>query len=162
MKTVKIVLMSCCLTTAVLVGLTAANPPTRFVATLTGKQAVPAVDTKAGGEVLFTLSQDGKSLQYKMTVRDIADVTMAHLHMAPKGKNGAIVAWLYPAAPPPKPKAGLFSGTLAEGTLTAAQLTGPLSGKPLNALVEKIKSGEIYVNVHTDRHPGGEIRGQVH
>lgn len=160
MKTINVVLMSW-LVAIIPAGLATATSTASFVAPLTGQQVVPAIDSKARGEVVMTLSHDGRSLQYKLTVQDITDVTMAHLHLAPKDKNGAIVAWLYPSAPPAQPKTGHFSGTLAAGTLTAAQLTGPLSGEPLNALVEKIKAGAIYVNVHTTQHPAGEIRGQV-
>jgi hypothetical protein len=61
---------------------------------------------------------------------------------------------------------------LAEGTITAAHLTGPLAGKSLLDLLEAMASGNAYVNVHTDdgvapknTGPGdmatGEIRGQI-
>jgi hypothetical protein len=36
-----------------------------------------------------------------------------------------------------------------------------LTGKALSDLVTMIKSGRAYVNVHTDKNPGGEIRGQL-
>ena len=54
-----------------------------------------------------------------------------------------------------------FSGELSKGTLTADDLSGDLMGKSLKDLVKLIKSGDIYVNVHTDANPNGEIRGQI-
>ena len=45
--------------------------------------------------------------------------------------------------------------------MTEKDLMGKLSGKPLSDLVKLIKSGGTYVNVHTDGHPDGEIRGQI-
>jgi hypothetical protein len=50
---------------------------------------------------------------------------------------------------------------LATGTITAADLVGPLAGQPLSALVDAMEAGETYVNVHTSQFPAGEIRGQI-
>jgi CHRD domain len=132
-----------------------------FVAKLTGSQEVPPVKTKAHGEVLFYIGKDQNELRYKLIVKNIENATMAHLHLASKGKNGDHIAWVYPSAPPPKLKSGKFSGMLAEGTIKAADLQGPMAGKTIGDLVEKIKAGDVYVNVHTDQNKDGEIRGQV-
>jgi hypothetical protein len=59
------------------------------------------------------------------------------------------------------PKQGRFDGMLADGKITAVNLTGALQGQPLSVLIDKIKAGEAYVNVHTAQNPGGEIRGQL-
>jgi hypothetical protein len=61
---------------------------------------------------------------------------------------------------------------LAEGTITAANLIGPLAGHPLSDLIADMESGGAYVNIHTNDgvaptntgpgdFPGGEIRGQI-
>ncbi|HVC00468.1 MAG TPA: CHRD domain-containing protein, partial [Candidatus Dormibacteraeota bacterium] len=89
------------------------------------------------------------------------EVTMAHIHMAAAGKNGPVAVWLYPTKSYPV-KTGKFSGLLARGTITAAQLGGPLKGQTIADLVKEIRDGDAYVNVHTKAHPGGEIRGQIH
>ncbi len=47
------------------------------------------------------------------------------------------------------------------GELSAEDLVGPLAGEPLDALVAEILNGNIYVNIHTERNPSGELRGQL-
>lgn len=132
-----------------------------FHANLSGAEQVPPVTTAATGTATFQLSADGKRLTYTLTVDKADNVIMAHIHLGAKGANGPVVVWLYPAHPPEKLKPGSFSGTLAKGTITAVNLTGPLKGKTIADLVARIQSGDTYVNVHTQAHPEGEIRGQI-
>ncbi len=115
----------------------------------------------ASGKATFELDKGGTALHYKLTVSNIEDASMAHIHLAPPGKDGPPAAWLYPPGPPPVIKAGKFEGTLAEGDIKAESLLGDLKGKPLSALIGKIDAGEAYVNVHTKGKPGGEVRGQI-
>ena len=128
-----------------------------FKAKLTGSDEVPSVKTKATGEVKFKLSSDGKTLSYTLDVKNIENTTAAHIHRGMKGKNGPPVANLFTG---PK-KEGKFSGVLSKGTITAKDLSGDLMGKSLDDLVKLIKAGDLYVNVHTDAKPDGEIRGQI-
>jgi len=111
--------------------------------------------------VTRSLAADGTTLSYKLLVANIQDVTQAHIHLAPPGVPGLIIAWLYPAAPPALHIPGGFQGVLAEDVITADDLVGPLDGQPLSALVEAIRSGGAYANVHTVQFPPGEIRGQI-
>jgi CHRD domain len=134
---------------------------TKFEAKLSGQNQSPVVDTPAHGEATFVSSKSGKSLSYRLSVTDITNVSMAHIHMGPAGQEGPVVAWLYPSKPPAVVKKGKFTGLLAHGTLTAANLMGPLQGKTISDLVDQIKDGKAYVNVHTEKHPAGEIRGQI-
>lgn len=135
--------------------------PRNFVAHLTGDEEVPAVDTKAQGQAIFQLSRDGSELRYRLIVANIENVTQAHIHLAPAGANGPVVAWLYPDAPPPQLIEGRFSGVLATGTITEDDLVGLLAGGDLKDLLDAIEAGNTYVNVHTSQFPGGEIRGQI-
>lgn len=133
-----------------------------FRAHLSGDQEVPtAVETNATGQAIFQLSKDGTELSYKLIVANIDNVRMAHIHVAAAGVNGPVTAWLYPSAPPMMVIPGTTNGILAEGVITAANLLGPLAGKPLSALVELMQAGNTYVNVHTNAYPPGEIRGQI-
>jgi hypothetical protein len=140
-----------------------------FVTHLSGDEEVPPRDTRAQGQAIFKLSKDGQSLDYRLIVANIENVVAAHIHVAPVGVNGPIVVPLYG---PAQPGGGRTSGVLATGTITAADLTGPLAGQPLSALIAQIEAGNAYVNVHTDDgvappdtgpgdFPGGEIRGQL-
>lgn len=129
---------------------------------LAGRNEVPPVVTRAQGQAIFHLSPDGLSLSYKLIAANIENITQAHIHLAPAGANGGVVAWLYPSGPPPVPIPGRFDGVLSEGTLTAADLVGSLAGQPLSALIDEMAGGNAYVNVHTTQNPGGEIRGQIH
>jgi CHRD domain len=144
-----------------LVAFIASAQGTKFEAKLSGKNQNPVVDTPAHGEATFRLSADGKSLSYRLSVMDIENVSMAHIHLGPAGQEGPVAAWLYPSKPPAVVKKGKFSGVLARGTITAADLMGPLEGKSISDLVDQIKAGTAYVNVHTEKNPAGEIRGQI-
>jgi hypothetical protein len=129
---------------------------------LTGdsERPVPVV-TNAQGQAIFQYSEDEDSLSYKLNVANIKDVTQAHLHLINNEETGTgpIVVWLYPDGPPAQLIPGRSQGTLAEGTITADDLIGLLAGQSIADLVEAIKAGRIYVNVHTTANPAGEIRG---
>ena len=139
-----------------------------------GSLEVPARDSKGQGQAIFRLSEDGSSLDYKLIASNIENVFMAHIHREAPGVNGQIVVWLYPstAVAPGPLGAGRTDGVLAEGTITGANLVGPLAGQPLSALVDAMQNGNAYVNFHTNDgvgatntgpgdFPGGEIRGDI-
>ncbi len=127
-----------------------------FTATLKGAEEVPPVNTLAQGDAVFTLSADGATLTYKVTVSNINDAFASHIHLAAAGVNGPVVVGLFAGV-----KAGRFDGILAEGTVTAANLQGLLAGMTMDRLVAEMKAGNTYVNVHTTANRGGEIRGQI-
>jgi hypothetical protein len=140
----------------------------RFVARLAGADEVPAIQTAARGAAKFTLSRDGSALRYRITARRILNAEGAHVHVGQPGEVGIIVADLMNSG---TMKTGRRSFS-ARGTITAAQLTGPLAGHSLADLVAQMNAGGAYVNVHTDDgaapantgpgdFPDGEIRGQL-
>jgi hypothetical protein len=131
-------------------------------------------DSRARGSSTFQLNAEGTELSYQVSVANIENVFQAHIHRGVVGANGPIVVWLYPStAPVPGPLGGgRLDGVIATGTITAANLVGPLAGQPLSALVDLLTSANAYVNVHTNDgvaptntgpgdFPGGEIRGQA-
>ena len=132
-------------------------------------------NSQAQGQANFKLSDDRMSLHYKLIAANIDNAFMAHIHMGPVGVNAPIVVWLFPSTTPGVTGplgAGRMDGVLAEGTITAADLVGPLKGMPLSELVKAINEGNAYVNIHTNDgvgatntgpgdFPGGEIRGQL-
>jgi CHRD domain len=155
------------LTLGTALGTTAAAAPATAVfvasATLSGREEVPPVlDTRAGGVALYQLSPDGAALEYTLVAWELTTPpVMAHIHApAPRGQNAPVVARLFP--PNPRSSCSSASALLLRctGRITAADLEGPLAGRPLGALIELMAAGQSYTNVHTTRHPDGEIRGQ--
>lgn len=147
-----------------LVSAVAAQPANNnFRAHLNVAQEVPepVVDGNPQGQAIFRLSRDGSELHYKLIVANIENVLMAHIHLGPVGETGPVVVWLYPDGPPPQEIPGRFSGVLAEGTITSNELVGPLADADLADLLDAIRAGNTYVNVHTTQNPPGEIRGQI-
>jgi hypothetical protein len=158
-------------TTFVLAAAVVAAPPlaTNFTAHLDGGSEVPERETLATGQAIFQTDVDDTAISYKLIASNIENVVASHIHLAPAGVNGPIVAFL--AGPFPA-GGGRVDGVLAEGTITAANLIGPLAGQPLSALATAMRNGDTYVNVHTNNgvpptnegpgdFPGGEIRGQI-
>ena len=111
--------------------------------------AWPNVVTTATGQASFTLFDDN-TVSYEITVNNIQNVIGAHVHEGGPGATGPILVGFF---------GGLFSGSdvLAEGTFDASDL----SGMAFDELVTRMSTGTVYVNVHTQANPGGEIRGQI-
>jgi hypothetical protein len=111
---------------------------------LVGTQQVPAVETPGMGMAELTYDPATRVVTWAITYAGLSGpVTMAHFHgPAAKGENAAPQVWLTTkGAPADNPIKG-------QATLTPEQAKDFLAGK-------------WYVNLHTQAHPGGEIRGQV-
>jgi hypothetical protein len=123
--------------------------------------AVPNVKTQATGEATFVLAKDGGTIQYKLKVGKLENATMAHIHeVGDNGTPAAILAWIYPTTgTAPSLKKGNFDGTLAEGSLTAEHLAGPMKGKTPKDVFEMLEHGKAGVAVHTEQNGKGELWG---
>jgi CHRD domain len=139
-----------------------------FVAPLSGDQEVPARDTQAVGVAKFKLREDGTVLLFKINVANLDNVFAAHIHCAEVGVNGPVGVTLFMGSP----ASGPVNGTLAEGTITEADPMNACGWTDLESILTAIRSGDTYVNVHTNDgvappntgpgdFPGGEIRGQI-
>ncbi|MGZ5501718.1 MAG: CHRD domain-containing protein [Nitrososphaeraceae archaeon] len=126
----------------------------KFNAKLSGQEEVPPVQTTASGMAWFKPMQD--KVWFKVNVTDMQGVTQAHIHYGKVGENGPVVVTLY-KSDTPQP----INGKLAYGNITANLLEGPMKGKQLSDLATTMSNGSTYVNVHTEKHPNGEIRGQI-
>ena len=156
-------------------GVAAAIESFNFNSPMDGGQEVPPRSTPASGNAIYRLNDEETAIRYRLIVEDITNVVQAHIHAGPRGSNGPIVVWLFPstAAREPLPGGGgPIEGVIARGTITAADLVGPLSGQPLSVLVDLLRNGGAYTNVHTNDgvaptnqgpgdFPGGEVRGQI-
>jgi glucose/arabinose dehydrogenase len=132
-----------------------------FGARLSGAQEVPPVTTDAGAIALFELNSDG-SLSYEVRATGpIQNATVAHIHLGARAQNGPVVLFLFGPTPPQNFQAGdlIATGTAHDSDVLARP---PGFSIPTIAnLVERMRQGRAYANLHTSAHPGGEIRGQV-
>jgi len=126
----------------------------KFIASLTGGQEVPPSGSAAKGRAWFIPNND--SMLYKIDVEGLDTVMEVHMHMGISGQNGDPIVMLFHSGP-----TGPLNGTLIQGSFTAAELYGPMSGKTISYLLDKMNKGEAYVNVHTGSFPNGELRGQI-
>lgn len=112
----------------------------RYTAFMAGVHEVPEVVTDGRGFGIFHLNHAKTSVHIKVLFLGLtSDVTGAHIHNAQAGANGPVIFDLDP----------LLNGNTIEGTWDP--------GAHLDALL----AGELYINVHTEMNPGGEIRGQI-
>ena len=134
----------------------------RFFSILTGNQEVPPVNTRDFGTARYRLREEGTELRFRHRLRVRSEIVAAHLHLAPAGENGPIVAFLFDDTNRGERLSGSRGRTTLRGTLTTADLTGPLQGQPLDRLIAEIQSGNVYINIHTEENPAGQIRGQLY
>ena len=118
--------------------------PVSFKVALTGAESVPPVQTAAKGTADITYDPATRLVTWSITYTGFAGAaTMAHFHgPAAEGKNGPVVIWLSKQGSPAE------SPIKGQTTLTPEQ-------------AQQFMAGDWYINVHTQAHPGGEIRGQV-
>jgi glucose/arabinose dehydrogenase len=130
-----------------------------FAATLTGAEEVPAQVTDAGAMAQFVLNADG-TLSYELRATGpIQNATASHIHLGARTQNGPVVLFLYG----PTTGQNFAAGDLiASGTVNDTNVIARPGFTPTIAnLVERMRQGRAYANLHTIAHPGGEIRGQV-
>ncbi len=106
---------------------------------LSGAQEVPPVHTTASGHGTITVTDDG-SVRGSVMVTGM-DATMAHIHLGAPGTNGRPVIDLENAG----------------GGTWSVPAGARLTSRQMNAY----KAGDLYINVHSDQHMDGEIRGQL-
>ncbi len=130
----------------------------RFTARLDAQHEVPVNSSGAEGTATFSLRRDG-SLDYTLDVEQIADVQMAHIHLGAAGANGPVVVTLFNR---PEGVSTYGRTRIASGRITAADIVARTGFDATPAeLLRRMRQGRTYVNVHTARFPGGEIRGEV-
>jgi CHRD domain len=152
------------------------NGPSHFQAKLVGLQENPSISSTGSGHVELRVDKDNQTIEFVLSYDDLEGVgttpfvtngvvTASHIHVGARGVNGGVSAFLcggggQPGCPTP-------SGTVA-GVITFNDILGPAAqginpGEPtaFEELIDAIRAGHGYVNVHTTRWPGGEIRGQL-
>lgn len=114
------------------------------IATLSGTQAFPAVNTSASGDVRLVLDPSTRALTGNITTSGLSG-TAAHLHQAPARANGPVV----------------LSFSTGSQSASTSYWNVP-ANTVLDANVYKsLLRGGLYADVHSAAHPNGEIRGQL-
>jgi CHRD domain-containing protein len=117
-------------------------PTLKFKAAINVAQVVPhPKGTNAGASGTFKATLTGTTLKWTLTYSHLTGPAVAaHIHLGARGKNGiALVALCGPCKSP-------LSGSANSVTDDVAAL---------------MSKGGAYVNVHTDKNPEGEIRGEI-
>ena len=119
--------------------------PETYTALLRGENEVPAVETMARGGATAVL--DGTMLTVTGTYAGLSgDYLFAHLHRGAAGENGPVAYTLTSTAV-----------STTEGNFLAGDNTFMVT----ETFADSVRAGLVYVNVHSDPNPGGELRGQL-
>ncbi len=113
-----------------------------FEASLSAGQEVPPAASSASGAAEVQFNENTNKLTWKVTYTGLSGpATAGHIHgPAAVGQNAGVVI---PFA----------------ANLTAQPVTGETTITP--AQYADLAAGLYYVNIHTARFPGGEVRGQL-
>lgn len=125
----------------------------RFTSDLSPGQELQAdpVDSEGSGSATLR-SRRGEEVEVRIRFRRLTGpLIAAHLHLGQAGVNGPVVVDLEDG----------IRGRDVRFTVKGDDLVGPLAGRGVIALLNELAAGNIYINLHTDDFPAGEIRGQV-
>jgi len=149
-----------------------------FHATLTGLEETPAIHTTGSGEFDATLDPSTSTIHFVFTYSNLkgqnvpagtGKILFAHVHFGQRNVAGGVSFFLCdnslaPVVPRPCPDDTTGSGRV-EGDITPANVIGPtgqgIDPGAFDAIVQEMKNGFSYANIHTTRFPSGEIRGQI-
>jgi CHRD domain len=129
-----------------------------YVANLTAAAEGGTVTSPGSG--VFTFEDKGTEIDWTLTLTNITNVTMSHIHKGAATNVGTssgpvIINLFMPNRPP---ETGVLNGLVARGTITNANN----STVSLDSLRVLFNNGNAYANVHTTANPAGEIRDQIH
>jgi hypothetical protein len=138
-------------------------------ASLVGYNEVPSVSSVARGQFVANVNPDGVSFNYQLTFSGLqAPVTQSHIHFSQMHVNGAIVVWLCgtatnpgPAGTQTCPQSGTITGLVTAANVQGAPATQQLAAGEIVEVINAMRAGAAYANIHTAVSPGGEVRGQI-
>jgi len=136
-----------------------ADPVFHFKAILTGANEVPPVTTNAFGTLFIRINEDSTGFFYELTIDSAQNILSsggAHLHCAPDGRTGEIIMFLAEEIP-----GGVNGNFQISGDKSKFDIVDAVCGSNILELIASLNREGVYVNVHSERHPTGEIRGQV-
>lgn len=147
----------------------------RLGANLVGYEETPlTLSTTGNGRFDALIRNDETEVVYRLSYNDLeGDVQQAHIHLGQRATSGGIVVFLCtnlgngPAglqgsqACPPPPATITGTITAVDVTPNAQAISQGIAASEFAELVRAIRAGATYVNVHTAKYPGGEIRDQI-
>jgi hypothetical protein len=142
----------------------------RVAALLSGVDEVPTILTGATGQLTGDINERERTITLEVRFENLSGApTQAHIHFAQKAVNGPVMLWLCGSESIPGPSGTPRCPTSESGVilraLTATEVAAVAAqGVPAGGIIEAIRAiatGSSYVNLHTVRYPGGELRGQV-
>jgi hypothetical protein len=152
------------ITDVALISASTQNEEEGFMAILNGSEVSPPVSTNLSGFVQLVLEKSKPlNLTYNVTITGIANnndnnVTSVHLHNGIRGYYGTEIKEL-------KILPGYNeNGIVAEDMSASDSFSSELAGKgdlALNSLVHYMGNGEVYLDVHTQDNPHGELKGHT-
>jgi hypothetical protein len=148
----------------VAMGSYASNGARTVQADLNGYQEDPSVSTTGGGEFTAEIDDERRLIVYELTYRALegGNTLFAHIHFGSHDHNGGVSAFLCGGGdkPPCPPVEATITGEIDPADVIGPTAQGIEAGS-FEELVRAIRVGHAYANVHTQRWPGGEIRGQI-
>jgi CHRD domain len=139
----------------------------KFRERLTGYEETPlALSTP--GRAKFEVRLERTAVSYRLSYRDLeAPVTQAHIHFGAEGQSGGISVFLCtnlgngPAGTQECPaQPATITGRIVPGDVIGPADQGIDPGE-FGELVDAIRAGATYANVHTEKYPAGEVRAQL-
>jgi hypothetical protein len=124
---------------------------------LSGVNEVPPTDSSSTGLAEFDIIGTD-SIRYYVNASNIQDVTAGHLHEGLEGENGPILAQLFSYDTPMNQVSESGITTAGNSSFQGSTTT---SQQQLKDFMSAMRTGQIYVNIHTEQNPDGEIRGQI-
>jgi hypothetical protein len=124
-----------------------------------------AVSSPATGTFEASIDDENQSISFTLTYSGLsAPITVSHIHFGNRAQNGGIAAFICGGGSQPACPTNSTEGTIT-GTIAPVNVVGP-SGQGIAAgewqeLVDAMRAGVTYVNVHDGTFPAGEIRGQI-
>ncbi len=141
-----------------------ADEGARFRAELVGTEETPAIFTAGSGMFTASVLDNDTRIVFTLTYENLtAPPLVAHVHFGQRGVAGGVSFFFCGGGGKP-PCPASTSGTVT-GTVVASDVLGPVAQgiQPgdLAAILQMIRAGFGYANMHTPLHPGGEIRGKI-
>ena len=132
---------------------------------VTPPAVVSTLSTTGNGRLRLRIDDRAREIEFELTYFDLegTTTTAAHIHLGARGVAGGVVAFLCggggrPACTNPS---GSFSGTITAANIVGGAVAQGIAPGEFDEVVRAIRAGFTYVNVHTNRFLGGEIRGQI-